>query len=58
MVMLVCKASAKLLQSFCVKPVEHKRLKRKLLQTENGAVCKIKRSKPKNIVEAEQTVHF
>ena len=46
------KASVKLLSSFCVKSVEHKGQKRKLLLTEDATVYKVKRSKMENIVEA------
>ena len=41
-----------LLSSFCVKSVEHKGQKRKLLLAEDGTVYKVKRSKLENIVEA------
>ena len=38
--------------TFCVKSVEHKGQKRKLLLAEDGTVYKVKRSKLENIVEA------
>ena len=38
--------------SFCVKSVEHKGKKRKLLLAEDETVYKVKRSKIENIVEA------
>ena len=41
-----------LLSSFCVKSVEHKGQKRKLLLEEDGTVYKVKRSKMENYVEA------
>ena len=39
-----------------VKSVEHKGQKRKLLLVEDGTVCKVKRSKLENKVEAGQCV--
>ena len=51
-----CRVDVELLSSFCVKSVEHKGQKRKLLLAENGTV-KVKRSKMlENNVEAGQYV--
>ena len=47
-----CRVDVELLSSFCVKSVEHKGQKRKLLLAEDGTVYKVKRSKLENIVEA------
>ena len=46
-----------LLSSFCVKSVEHKGQKRKLLLAEDGTVYKVKRSKMENNVEAGQCLN-
>ena len=40
-----CRVDVELLSSFCVKSVEHKGQKRKLLLAEDGTVYKVKRSK-------------
>ena len=47
-----CEVDVELLSGFCVKFVEHKGQKRKLLLAEDGTVYKVKRSKLGNIVEA------
>ena len=40
-----CRVDVELLSSFCVKSVEHKGQKRKLLLVEDGTVYKVKRLK-------------
>ena len=44
--------------SFCVKSVEHKGQKRKLLLAKDGTVYKVKRSKLENIVEAGKYIEI
>ena len=51
-----CRVDVELLSSFCVKSVEHKGQKRKLLLAEDGTVYKVKRSKLENIVEARKYI--
>ena len=53
-----CRVDVELLSSFCVKSVQHKGQKRKLLLAENGTVYKVKRSKMENNVEAGQYVQI
>ena len=51
-----CRVDVELLLSFCVKSVEQKGQKRKLLLAEDGTVYKVKQSKMENNVEAGQYV--